>query len=111
MEEKKLYIRDTDTIQEFATFVSRGQSWQADGGCHDDMVMNCVMFAWFVSTPLFKDMSSADLKSMLYAEKQKEIEDDIVPIGIIGTGKGGDMFKEGGDVWTVVDNDDSYGTF
>ena len=51
------------------------------------MVMNCVMFAWFVSTPLFKDMSSADLKSMLYAEKQKEIEDDIVPIGIIDSGK------------------------
>ena len=42
MEEKKLYIRDSDTIQEFATFVSKGQSWQADGGCHDDMVMNCV---------------------------------------------------------------------
>ena len=26
MEEKKLYVRDTDTIQEFATFVSKGQS-------------------------------------------------------------------------------------
>jgi hypothetical protein len=74
------------------------------------MVMNCVLFAWFVSTPLFKDMSSADLKSMLYAEKQKEIEDDIVPIGIIGTGHD-KLFKEGGDVWTVVDNDDTYGTF
>ena len=111
MEENKLYIRDTDTIQEFATFVSKGQSWQADGGCHDDMVMNCVMFAWFVSTPLFKDMSSADLKSMLYAEKQKEIEDDIVPIGIIDSGRGADSFTEGGDIWTVVDNDDNYGTF
>ena len=111
MEEKKLYVRDTDTIQEFATFVSKGQSWQADGGCHDDMVMNCVMFAWFVSTPLFKDMSSADLKSMLYAEKQKEIEDDIVPIGIIDSGRGTDSFTEGGDVWTVVDKDEDYGTF
>jgi hypothetical protein len=111
MEEKKLYIRDTDTIQEFATFVSKGQSWQADGGCHDDMVMNCVMFAWFVSTPLFKDMSSADLKSMLYAEKQKEIEDDIVPIGIIDSGKGAESFTEDGDVWTVVDDGNNYGVF
>ena len=101
MEEKKLYIRDTDTIQEFATFVSKGQSWQADGGCHDDMVMNCVMFAWFVSTPLFKDMSSADLKSMLYAEKQKEIEDDIVPIGIMdGKNYEEESFIEGGDRWS-----------
>ena len=69
------------------------------------------MFAWFVSTPLFKDMSSADLKSMLYAEKQKEIEDDIVPIGIIDSGRGTDSFTEGGDVWTVVDKDEDYGTF
>ena len=112
MEEKKLYIRDTDTIQEFATFVSKGQSWQADGGCHDDMVMNCVLFAWFVSTPLFKDMSNADLKSMLYAEKQKEIEDDIVPIGIMDSGNyQSKQFKEGGDLWTVDDDDTNYGTF
>ena len=48
---------------------------------------------------------------MLYAEKQKEIEDDIVPIGIIDSGRGAESFTEGGDVWTVVDNDDNYGTF
>ena len=101
MEEKKLYVRDIDTIQEFATFVSKGQSFQADGGCHDDMVMNCVLFAWFVSTPLFKDMSNADLKSMLYAEKQKEIEDDIVPIGIMdGRNYEEESFIEGGDRWS-----------
>ena len=75
------------------------------------MVMNCVMFAWFVSTPLFKDMSSADLKSMLYAEKQKEIEDDIVPIGIIDSGKDAESFTEDGDVWTVVDDGNNYGVF
>jgi len=69
------------------------------------------MFAWFVSTPLFKDMSSADLKSMLYAEKQKEIEDDIVPIGIIDSGRNTNTFTEGGDVWSVVDDNDDYGTF
>ena len=114
MEEKKLYIRDTDTIQEFATFVSKGQSWQADGGCHDDMVMNCVLFAWFVATPLFKDMSNADLKSMLYAEKQKEIENDIVPIGIMdgNTYTRQETFTEGGDTWTVQEKEDTdYGTF
>ena len=69
------------------------------------------MFAWFVSTPLFKDMSSADLKSMLYAEKQKEIEDDIVPIGIIDSRGNSDTFVEDGDVWTVVDDDKNYGVF
>ena len=48
---------------------------------------------------------------MLYPEKQKEIEDDIVPIGIIDSGKGGDTFEEDGDVWTVVDDEKNYGVF
>jgi len=56
-------------------------------------------------------LSSADLKSMLYAEKQKEIEDDIVPIGIIDSGRNTNTFTEGGDVWSVVEDNDDYGTF
>jgi hypothetical protein len=48
---------------------------------------------------------------MLYAEKQKEIEDDIVPIGIIDSGKGAESFTEDGDVWTVVDDGNNYGVF
>ena len=78
------------------------------------MVMNCVLFAWFVATPMFKDLSNADLKSMLYAEKQKEIEQDIVPIGIMdgNTYTRQETFTEGGDTWTVQDKEDTdYGTF
>ena len=48
---------------------------------------------------------------LIIAEKQKEIEDDIVPIGIIDSGKGGDTFEEDGDVWTVVDDGKNYGVF
>ena len=49
---------------------------------------------------------------MLYAEKQKEIEDDIVPIGIMDSGNyQSKTFKEGGDLWTVDDDDTNYGTF
>jgi hypothetical protein len=39
---------------------------------------------------------------MLYAEKQKEIENDIVPIGIMDgrTYEGEESFVEGGDRWS-----------
>jgi len=63
---------------------------------------------------LFKDLSNADLKSMLYAEKQKEIEQDIVPIGIMDGNtynRQQETFKEGGDIWTVEGKDEEYGTF
>jgi hypothetical protein len=41
------------------------------------------MFAWFVSSDAFGDMSDTDLKSMLYQDRVREMEDDVMPFGII----------------------------
>ena len=40
MEEKKLMVIDKFTINELVTFVAKGKSFEADGGNHDDLVMN-----------------------------------------------------------------------
>ena len=109
LEEKKLFIPDSNTIQELTTFVSKGQSWEADGGNHDDMVMTLVLFAWFVSTPLFTDMTDEQLKMMLFAERQKQIEEEVVPFGIINTGKEEpETFSDGEDIWSTVDGHHDY---
>jgi hypothetical protein len=84
LEEGKLILHDSNTIQEFTTFVSKGQSWEADGGNHDDLVMNCVMFAWFATTPFFEHLSDIELKKMIYLEQQKQIEEDVLPAGVFG---------------------------
>ena len=103
MEEKKLMVIDKFTINELVTFVAKGQSYEADGGNHDDLVMNLVLFSWFVTTPYFQSLTDLELKKMLYDEQQQMIEDDMVPFGIIDDGTDEDKtFKEGGDVWTVV---------
>ena len=60
-----------------------GGSYSASTGNHDDLVMNLVMFAWFVSSDAFGDMSDTDLKSMLYQDRVREMEDDVMPFGII----------------------------
>lgn len=83
LENDKLNIIDENTILEVSTFVGRGQSYAASDGNHDDLVMNLVMFAYFVQTQFFADMTDIDLKKMLFAAKMKEIEDDIVPFGFI----------------------------
>jgi len=101
MEEGKLHVPDSITIQEMTTFVSKGVSWEADGGNHDDMVMNCVLFSWFVSTPLFTDMTEVQLKQMLFAEQQRNIQDSIVPIGIINNNEEEQFVDADGDLWTV----------
>ena len=79
----KISLVDADTIQELSTFEIKGSSYEASQGNHDDMVMNLVMFAWFVSSEAFGDISTVDLKEMLFAEKMKQIEEDVPPFGII----------------------------
>ena len=105
MEENKLQIVDKFTINEFLTFVSKGQSWEADGGNHDDLVMNLVLFSWFITTPFFESLTDLELKKLLYDEQQQMIEDDMVPAGIFSKPDNEpNVYVEGGDVWTVVDN-------
>ena len=79
----KLHVVDADTISELSTFEVKGGSYSASTGNHDDLVMNLVMFAWFVSSDAFGDMSDTDLKSMLYQDRVREMEDDVMPFGII----------------------------
>ena len=45
--------------------------------------MNLVMFAWIISSDAFGDLSDVDLKSLLYEDKVKQMEEDITPVGII----------------------------
>ena len=49
--------------------------------------MNLVMFAWFVSSEAFGDISTVDLKEMLFAEKMKQIEEDVPLFGEIDDGR------------------------
>ena len=86
LETGKLKIVDENTIMEISTFESRGQSYEASNGNHDDIVMNLVMFGYFVSTQYFSDMTNIDLKKMLFDQKMREIEDDVVPFGFIDDG-------------------------
>jgi hypothetical protein len=86
LEENKLDIVDENTILEISTFVSKGQSYEASDGNHDDLMMNLVMFGYFVSTQFFADMTDINLKEIMFAKKMKEIEDDIPPVGFIDDG-------------------------
>lgn len=83
IESGKMTINDADTIQELACFQAKGSSYEASGNNNDDLVMNLVMFSWFVSTSMFKDSSDVDLRNLLFSERIKEMEDDVVPFGIL----------------------------
>ena len=81
IEQNKLTIHDAQTIVEMSTFVSRGSSFQAIAPNHDDLMMNLVLFAWFTTTDVFQSLTNIDMKNMLYHERLKEIQDDMLPFG------------------------------
>ena len=100
MEENRLSVIDRPTITEMMTFVNKGNSFEADRGYHDDMVMNCVLFSWFVTTDYFTNLTDTAVKDLLYAEQQKMIEDDMLPAGIFGQQEGNESFVDkDGDRW------------
>lgn len=86
LENQKLDIIDENTILEISTFVHKGQSYEASDGNHDDLMMNLVMFGYFVTTQFFSDMTDINLKEMMFKRKMKEIEDDVPPVGFIDDG-------------------------
>ena len=86
LENNKLEVCDDDTILEISTFVAKGVSYEASPGNHDDLVMNLIMLGYFISTQYFTDMTDINLKEMMFKQKMKEIEDDVVPFGYIDDG-------------------------
>ena len=87
LENNKLSIVDEETILEISTFVSKGVSFEASDGNHDDLMMNLVMFGYFVSTQSFGDNFDMNIKNLLFEERMAQIEEDLPPFGIIDDGR------------------------
>ena len=104
IESDKVVITDFNIIEEMSTFVRRGQSWQADEGNHDDLMMCLVIFGWLSNQPFFKEMTDTNARQMLYDEQENLIEQDMAPFGFVDDGLG--EFKpevdEYGTVWHPV---------
>ena len=99
IEENRLQVVDRPTITEMMTFVNKGSSFEADKGYNDDMVMNCVLFSWFVTTDFFTNLTDTAVKDLLYAEQQKMIEDDLLPAGVFGEQEDESFIDADGTRW------------
>jgi hypothetical protein len=101
IEQDKLLIEDFDTISEFSTFTQQLQTYKAEEGKHDDLVMTLVMFAWLVTQKYFREAQGSSLNIMkaLETEQTAMVDDDLVPFGIIDTGLDDPFTVEDGDLW------------
>lgn len=103
IESDKLIVEDMDTIMEFSTFVEKGNSYEAEPGTHDDMVMPLVLFAWLTSQRMFKEITDMDIRTKMHDDLLKSIEEEMLPFGFINDGLNeGEIVDNEGCMWTVV---------
>lgn len=81
IEEDKLLVEDADIISEFTTFISKKQSFEADEGHNDDLVMCLVLFSWATRQQYFKNLTDMDVRLAMYQQDIEKIEEDMLPFG------------------------------
>jgi hypothetical protein len=106
IEDDKLIIQDLQIISELSTFIVKGQSFEADDGCTDDLVACLFMFAWATDQTYFKELTDMDIRQTMMREQQDMLEQDMAPFGFVVNGledeNVGTMVDEYGTRWSPV---------
>ena len=103
VESDKLIVNDFDTIAEMNTFVRVRDSYAAEEGSHDDIVMGLVLFAWLTAQTFFKDSTNIDIRRLMLAEQNMLIDESITPFGFIDDGQQEEVEIQGEDMWSTND--------
>ena len=106
IEGDKVLVNSFKIIEEISTFTKRGQSYQAEDGSNDDLMMCCVMFGWLSNQPYFKELTNTNARQQMYVDQQNLIEQDMAPFGFLDDGINEHEEKtvdEYGDVWSSAE--------
>ena len=108
IEDDKLLVKDYNIVSELTTFIQVKQSFEADEGYNDDLVMCLVIFAWLVQQEYFKEMTDQDIRRRIYEEQKNAIEQDMAPFGFIDDGLEEDrVTDEQGNIWSIDMNEEN----
>jgi hypothetical protein len=102
IETDKLTTTDFDTIAELNTFVRDKDSYKAEEGNNDDIVMTLVLFSWLTAQSFFKEITNSDVRQRLLEERNIQMEEELLPIGILDDGLEEEKHFDGEDLWTVT---------
>lgn len=108
IENDKLLINDFDTISQLTTFVSSHNSFKAEEGSNDDIVMTLVMFSWMTTQQYFKEIVNHDLRKQMQLEMLNQSDEEIPSFGIFDDGKDKNYIVEGGDVWLTKEESENF---
>jgi hypothetical protein len=91
IEQNQLIINDFNTINELSTFSRKGQSYEAEPGNHDDLVMGLVLFGWLSDQQYFKEYTNINTLMKLREKTEEDIENDLSFFGFVDFGDNIDM--------------------
>jgi hypothetical protein len=86
IEQDKLIVTDLDVISEFSTFISKGISYEASEGYHDDLVDTLILFSWVTTQTYFREIIDIDTRKKLYEKRLQDLEASLSPFGFIEDG-------------------------
>jgi hypothetical protein len=87
VEQNQLIVNEVNTISELGTFSKKGNSYEAEPGKHDDLVMCLVLFAWLSDQQYFKDYTNINTLNSLRDKTEDDMEQDMAPFGFIDSGR------------------------
>ena len=111
IEGDKLLINDFATYSELTTFVETKNTFAAEQGANDDLVMGLVMFGWVTTQPYFKEIVAHDLRKQVQLENMNQFDDETVVEPIMDDGLRHDLELVDGDLWEVADGSPVYSKF
>ena len=101
IEQNQLIINDADTIKELTTFSRKANSYEAEPGCNDDLVMCLVLFAWLSDQKYFKELTDISTLSALRENSVDSINDSMLSFGFMDNGIPEESVVSYGDEWDI----------
>jgi hypothetical protein len=97
VEEDKILLNDDRIVQELMSFVSRSNTYKAEEGQHDDLVMSLVFFSWLTRQEYYADL----IESAKFAYTQTDTTEEDNVLFSMNTQQNPDdeEFSDGHVVW------------
>jgi len=83
IEQDQYIVNNQETIDELARFSKHNNSYKAEEGATDDLVMSLVVFAWLTNQDYFRDVTNINTMEGLREKKKEEVEEDLIPLGLM----------------------------
>jgi hypothetical protein len=105
VEQNQVKLNDMASVNELTTFSKKSQSYEAEEGKHDDLVMGLVLFAWLSDQQYFKDVTNINTLMSLRDKTDDELMNELSPFGFVDnhTIDIEEQFTVGPDAWMWAD--------